>query len=202
MKHTSPGGLVQFLLLFSAVPTSPPWKKQFNEFNETVQVKRRVGRGERGGRGVFLRDRIVTFELVWFGRFPQCSIWLYTRLLICGRNFQAQRPAKKFKLGLLFSSLDLGRLLKQLTLKWRSKEPIKVIKSCPTHDKSGMVFNKYFHSARNVILFLIRVIFALWHENYCFVYGHSKPVDNMTWVIRPWNHLCCPTNPPPPPVIN
>ena len=53
MKHTSPGGLVQFLLLFSAVPTSPPWKKQFNEFNETVQVKRRVGWGERGGRGVF-----------------------------------------------------------------------------------------------------------------------------------------------------
>lgn len=122
-----------------------------------------------GGRGVgeesFMRDRIVTFELVWFGRFPQCSgIWLYTRLLICGRNFQAQRPAKKFKLGLLFSSLDLGRLLKQLSLKWRSKEPIKVIKSCPTHDKSGMVFNKYFHSARNVILFLIRVIFALWHK--------------------------------------
>lgn len=159
-----------------------------------------------GGRGVgeesFMRDRIVTFELVWFGRFPQCSIWLYAWLLICGRNFQAQRPAKKFKLGLLFSSLDLCRLLKQLSLKWRSKEPIKVIKSCPTHDKSGMVFNKYFHSARNVILFLIRVIFALWHKNYCFVYGHSKPVDNMTWDIRPWNHLCCPTNPPPPPVIN
>ena len=160
-----------------------------------------------GGRGVskesFMRDRIVTFELVWFGRFPQCSgIWLYTRLLICGRNFQAQRPAKKFKLGLLFSSLDLGRLLKQLTLKWRSKEPIKVMKSCPTHDKSGMVFNKYFHSARNVILFLIRVIFALWHENYCFVNGHSKPVDNMTshQTMKPSLLPHQPT--PSPPVIN